>query len=58
MNIHKAKDIVIVAFNNSSYRKTTEDERKSIQKITKMYGDGFVQSCYREAAKANIINRS
>lgn len=58
MNRQKAKDIIISTFNSSSYRKTTELEIKAIQKITKTYGDNFVQSCYREAAKANLINRS
>ena len=53
MNIHKAKDIVISAFNSSYYRKTTESEEKAIRKITKKFGDEFVQSCYREIATRN-----
>ncbi len=54
MNINKAKEIVISIFNSSCHRKTTELEMKSIKKITKMYGDNFVQSCYIEAAGANL----
>jgi len=57
MNIHKAKDTVISTFNASCYRKITKSEQEAIREITKKHGDDFVQSCYREAARANLITK-
>lgn len=57
MTIHEAKDIVISIFNSSSYRKTTETEKKQIIDITSKFGDQFVQSCYIEVATKRRITK-
>ena len=56
MDIHKAKELIIMSYNNSNFRESTKQEMKQLLQIKKTYGDDFAQSCYVQAATVSLQN--